>query len=385
MADLVTELALGEIPTRADLDFGSRWPAAVLDAARRRGDPLGDDVVAELSARRPLREDTDLLAEVRALAEVEGGVFRELLESCCYVPAWADFAAMEPGLRLLATTGPLLSVSATRAVQGPLDDAGLDLTTTAPSGMGRDLLRRLADAGAMMFLLPLPGEVQPGGRHHAIVTRVRLRHAALRRRLVEDGHDVDRHGVPINQEDLAFAMAVFAHLDVRGLLRLGVRVTDEHIASIVLLWQWVGHVLGVEAPLTGTDAAGEVDRVRASLARLTLTGEASVAALGLLDGALEAVPRPLRRIARRSLDRTTAAFDGPARLDPHAPWSMRALRAAGATYGMLLHLPGAGAALHRLGTTLLESRYQDAEGKAPRVSTVAADEVAAGVVHFGPG
>ncbi|MFN8103063.1 MAG: oxygenase MpaB family protein [Acidimicrobiia bacterium] len=314
MADLVTELALGDIPTRTDFGLDSRLPARVLASARRRGDPLGDHVVAEIARRHPIHETDDVLAEVRALAETEGGIFRELLESCCYVPPWADFAAMEPGLRLFAATGPVAAVS----------NLGRGTGAEPPSCaegrfvIERDLTPRLAGTGASMFLVPLPGEVQPGGRHHTVVMRVRLMHAVIRRSLSADAaYDVERFGTPISQEDMAFAILLFAYLNVRGLRRLGVRVSDAQRASLGLVWRWIGHVLGVEDKLLCTDTVEQAELYRSSVTHHTGDGPA---ASGL-------------------------------------PLATRAIRAAGSAYGWVLRLPGAEAVLHRVGSLLLETRY----------------------------
>lgn len=380
VADLVTELALGEIPTRAELGFGA-LPGTVLEAATRRGDPLGDDLVTELARRHPVGDGTSLLSEVRTLAETEGGIFREFLEACCYVPAWVDFAAMEPGLRVLSTTGPLLTVA---HIGGPgghaLEDVPLDLSTADSFEVGPQLPWRLDVTGTALFLLPLPGEVQPGGRHHAIVTRVRLQNAVARWRLIEDGFDLGRRGMPLNQADLAFAMLALVHLQVRGLVRLGVKVTDTQIASLVLLWRWVGHVLGADSRLPGSTTEA-VDLIRSSVVEHSLLGDASLAALGLLDGAIEAVPRRLRSIARRTIGRTAASFGTTPQTESEPPWATLAARAAGAGYGMVLHLPGAAAVLQRVGTTLLEHRYKEDGGQGDVARDAALQEVAAASVE----
>ncbi|MBX7160169.1 MAG: oxygenase MpaB family protein, partial [Acidimicrobiia bacterium] len=280
MADLVTELVLGDLPAQADLGFGELVSDAALARAERCGDPLADDVMARLARRRPSHPGDDVLAEVRFLAEVEGGVFRELLEACCYVPAWADFAAMEPGLHLVARAAPL---SLARSDAEPAD-------RPEPA---QELAQRLSDTGTDLLLLPLPGEVQPGGRHHSIVTRLRLVNAALRCQLAEGGGDLTRRGVPLNQAHLATAVATFAYLTVAGMVRMGVPVSDDEIASTGLLWRWIGHVLGVDDDLIRLDSGAHVDRFRHLMAGEAARAHPAADALVAVEGALTALPRPL--------------------------------------------------------------------------------------------
>lgn len=361
MADLVTELALGDLPAPADLGFGDLVRDTALVRARGSGDPLADDVVARLARRRPIGPGDDVLSEVRLLAEVEGGVFRELLEACCYVPAWADFAAMEPGLHLIARAAPL-------ATPAP------PIEPTPRPHPAQELAERLTATGTDLLLLPLPGEVQPGGRHHAIATRLRLVHATTRWSLLKGGYGPTRQGVPVNQEHLAAALAMFAYLTVAGMARMGVPVSNDEIASTGLLWRWIGHVLGVDDDLVHLDAGDRVARFRGLMDHEAERAQHAGGALDVLGGALTALPGPLASVARGLGQRRPPAAGTAAR----AP---RARRVAAPGLGFTLRVPGGATVMQRVGTAMIEARYASASAAAYGASGPGGPVDAAGTLH----
>lgn len=326
MADLLTELAIGDVPSAEDLGFGLDVSDAALTSARSCGDPLAGEVVAELASRRDFGPRADVLDDVRVLAETEGGVFRELIESCCYVPAWADFAAMDAALRLGTVTGALAALALTRSPT-PVRDA----TTDAAAQPGREsahaarsFAERVRSTGFGLLLVPRRGDVQPGGRHHSTATRVRLMHATMRRHLTESGHRDLNAEAPIGQDHLAVALTSIAYLNMAGAVRMGVDISDSDVAATGLLWRWIAHVLGVEDRLVRLDDSARVARFR----RL-----------------LEHVP-----------DQDVLPPGG-------SPlWGLRgAVRAVESAYGMVLRLPGAEAVLNSVGSILLDARYRNAE------------------------
>lgn len=360
---------LGEIPRRSDLLYTDRFSKEWLAEQRHVGDPLGDRVVAELQARHPARTPDDMLAEIERLAEEEGGIFQEFLDACHDVPPWADFPAMEAGRRMFATMGPLIGMSILGGgVAGSAFhvDAEPVFTATGRFVVERGVSDRLAETGSILFLIPLPGEVEPGGRHHRVVMKVRVLHSAIRNWLLsspDSDYPADEVGVPINQEDMAYALLIFTYLNVRGLLRLGVTISDEQIDSLHLLWRWVGHVIGIDERWLCEDIETQREFYKAFLASHARKGEASIAALNLLDGAIAKVPGPLREPARRTLHRVTAELGGREYLEGlkleqsggGVGWA--ALRGVAAVYDAMLRAPGGEAVLHWWGVRRIRKQY----------------------------
>lgn len=60
------------------------------------------------------------------------------------------------------------------------------------------------------------------------------------------GWDVAAHGVPCNQEELAYTLLTFHYIFLRGLRRLGLGLPQRDEEAYLHTWNVVGHVLGIE-------------------------------------------------------------------------------------------------------------------------------------------
>lgn len=93
--------------------------------------------------------------------------------------------------------------------------------------------------------------IQPGGAGHASALRVRLLHAAVRRRIMRlaqarpDYYDVGKFGVPINDLDCIATIGTFsATLIWVSLPRQGIFVTKQEAADYIHLWRYVAYLMG---------------------------------------------------------------------------------------------------------------------------------------------
>jgi hypothetical protein len=371
MATLVETHRLADIPTRAELRYTERFNQKWMEEQRFVGDPVADDVIRALAERFPIAEPEDLLLEVIRLAAKEGGVFQAFLDACQHVPEWADFEAMEPGMRLMATSGPILGLSILGGgVAGSAFHVRAEpvFTHTGRFVVQGGVAQRLVETGAILGLVPFEGEIKPGGRHHRIVVKVRLLHGAIRHwiALKDDTDEVfpyERCGIPINQEDLGYATLIFSYLSVRGMLRLGVQPSDEQIESLHLLWRYICYGIGAsEDWLTETVGEQKV-MAMALLKHLAEPDVASVAALNLLDGAMEAAPRPLQGFLQRTMRELTAYLGGEEYLSAlkleatGSQLGLSLLKGLGQFWNFLYRAPGGEPLLYWWGMRSLRRRY----------------------------
>jgi hypothetical protein len=98
--------------------------------------------------------------------------------------------------------------------------------------------------------------IKPGGAGHASTIRVRLLHAAVRRRILSLAkekpayYSVEEYGIPINDLDSIATIGTFsATLIWLGFPRQGVWMREQEIRDYVALWRLVAHYIG-----TPTDA-----------------------------------------------------------------------------------------------------------------------------------
>ncbi|KAK1622503.1 hypothetical protein BDP81DRAFT_466022 [Colletotrichum phormii] len=94
-------------------------------------------------------------------------------------------------------------------------------------------------------------DIKPGGEGFASAVRVRLLHAAVRSRIFKlnaqrPGYfDVDKYGVPINELDSMQSVCAFStNLVWLALPRQGIYVRHQEALDYLVLWRWVGYILG---------------------------------------------------------------------------------------------------------------------------------------------
>jgi hypothetical protein len=353
-----------------DITYRAPYTEERLQAARSEADPLADRVIARLYETCQVRKPDDLLRAVRERAASEGGVYREFLDACSAVPEWADFAAMRQGQRLIASYGPLMGLSLLTGslVGGYVFYKAAKVTQwTGRLGMPGDISRRLVETSALVFYMSRPDEIRPGGKAHETLVRVRLLHAAIRRWIADSGRWRAEWDVPINQEDLAITFSEFSFINMRNLLRMGVRLSDAQIDSHFALWRYAGHVLGMRDEWLPATFEQEVAQFLPMLKR------GMVGARVILDEIADKGPPLLPRALRRKfLYQVTAHLVGDdlvegLRLVRQRDYpGLSVLFALGAGFSTLHRLPLGERALHALGQHMFQ-RQLDAANRQRRI------------------
>lgn len=278
------------------------WSNAELDAARRVGDPLADDLVAEIFADgdvaqvrtllRHLVDNDELLDPVtnRLPPHLVRHIERYLEQSDAALPT-IDPAAIVAGQRMFELHGPEVLMT--------LGCYSLPASYTAKKGVqvlaqtGRlesDPKRRLIETTQMVIDVMTPGGLAIGSNHtrHGkgirTAQKVRLMHAAIRALIV--GHHgkawLDEYDVPINQEDLAGTLMTFSRVVIDGLDRIGAVTTPADRASYFAAWRAIGTIMGVQAALVPADldqARVLTDTIKRRQSAKSEAGDAMVAAL----------------------------------------------------------------------------------------------------------
>uniref|UniRef100_V5E3X5 ER-bound oxygenase mpaB/mpaB'/Rubber oxygenase catalytic domain-containing protein n=2 Tax=Kalmanozyma brasiliensis (strain GHG001) TaxID=1365824 RepID=V5E3X5_KALBG len=102
-----------------------------------------------------------------------------------------------------------------------------------------------------------------GGEGWQSAVRVRLLHTIVRRRVLKlvdkrrndpsdvggAVYDVEKNGVPINQEDLLGTLCAFSTAPLAMLQRIGVQPTAQERKDYIALWRHVGFYMGIEPAL----------------------------------------------------------------------------------------------------------------------------------------
>jgi hypothetical protein len=158
---------------------------------------------------------------------------------------------------------------------------------------------RIRQTAAMVFpVMMKDGLTGPAGGGVAQVLKVRLIHATIRhlilrgtpahagghvearpvaggpaslqQALVSHGWDVTRQGLPCSQLELAYTLLTFSYVFLKGMRKLGLRLTQKEEEAYLHAWNVAGHVLGIRDELmahTMPEAAAMFKAIQ-SLARI---------------------------------------------------------------------------------------------------------------------
>lgn len=213
------------------------------------GDPLADAVVLALQARG--RAPGDLLQQVKALAQTEGGPYQAFLDQVNTVPQWVRPEAIALGQEVFLRGVPLSIIV---FVLGSL------LVTYTPPGAARvllhtgrlheDVVRRLYETATMVKAVTQPGGMAVGAPGHQAIVRVRLLHAMVRCHVQSHpGWPGAALGAPINQLQLGLTALTFSVLLLGYLRKLGVVISDEEARAYQHLWRYGNYLQGVDPRL----------------------------------------------------------------------------------------------------------------------------------------
>ncbi len=167
-------------------------------------------------------------------------------------PPWFDRDRVARAGRLLFRAGPLGGVvlGARSLVSGYCSPAGNKPLVLTGRLTGPGQSQRLAETGAFVNAVCLPGGLEAGAMGFVTAVRVRRMHAVVRRLAARDPRwDAAAWASPVNQHDLAATSLLFSQVFVDGLRALGVAVSEREAEDWLHLWRVVSDLMGVETAL----------------------------------------------------------------------------------------------------------------------------------------
>lgn len=319
--------------------MGTMHDPVVAADPRYRADPPADDTVARILAGLDGQARVDAIAAVNreigawttngmldgwraspATPPRIAAALEDFVAAARVLPGWADPARIAAAetvfveMSMLSCT--LLFCASLPECYVPVDLASV-LHTAGQLEQNTDY--RVRSTAAMIFPVMLRGGLTaPGGGGVAQVLKVRLIHATIRHLIMRGnpadamagadaggllaplppagpglhhalyarGWDARQHGLPINQEELAYTLLTFHYVFLRGLRRLGLALTPQQEGAYLHAWNVVGHLLGIEGSLL----AGDMPAAERLFARLQARGRDATNAGALPYGARD--PRP---------------------------------------------------------------------------------------------
>lgn len=216
------------------------------------GDPLADDLV-ECCHRIAGASGYRLL--MRALDAGIGSVdtpppeLVALFEQLDHVPPWVDWDGMNPASAKIIRNALLPAVSL--AVYA-LPHAYL-ATGNKPLAFSTALVSNTAQRYAVTtrFFTEvfMPGGMRRHGDGFKLAVVTRILHARIRRRILRSGEWDTTLGLPLNQAHMAMGTIIFSIFVIDGMRRIGGRIQRQEMDSILLIWRYVGYLLGVDSEM----------------------------------------------------------------------------------------------------------------------------------------
>jgi ER-bound oxygenase mpaB/B'/Rubber oxygenase, catalytic domain len=182
----------------------------------------------------------------------------ELLDPIAEVPDWVDWERVERGVAAYWRGGLLqgLTLNCASLAAGYQSSAAAKPLVFTGELMNR-AYRRTQETGRWILAATSPGGMRRLAPGFAETVRVRLMHAAVRRRLLQsDKWQPTEWGVPINNTDVSYGIAgEFSTTPVDAMRDVGLHFRRDEREDIQHLWRYIGHVLGVpEKLLPATEA-----------------------------------------------------------------------------------------------------------------------------------
>ena len=227
------------------------------------GDPELDPVMAELAELPP----ADMHQYIRAGVEQDDEatlcrapqILRDFFDNM-QVPDWVNFEDFKPGQRAFFNNmnNMLIAYAIGSAVEGfsTLVSKSFSITGRV-TGLGLGAERRLRQNNRHMVEIYFPTGLLRDGEGWKISMRIRFIHARMRKLLTDsDVWDHAAWGTPLSAAHLGgIALYTFSIRQFQHAISMGSAIIQEERDSIVKIWRYGGHILGVPEAILFTSEA----------------------------------------------------------------------------------------------------------------------------------
>ena len=216
--------------------------------AYMEGDPLADELISwmhEAGMRKSWPQFE--LALTKGLPTVDSPspsltAFFSVLET---PPAWMDHAAMRRGCDVAMRTSKMGEIVGFSGLLGGYAAVGLAKPLVATRGLDKATKLRLIETMQWVYDVYSSdglGRFSPG---FISTVRVRVLHALVRHKLVAQGWNCKRWGLPINQVDMGVTLHGQGVINLMAMRAMGAIITPSEGRDYFMLWRYIGHIMGV--------------------------------------------------------------------------------------------------------------------------------------------
>jgi mpaB/rubber oxygenase-like protein len=170
-------------------------------------------------------------------------------------PDWVDHELVELGAKTFRRYGPtVFSLAGAATLLGYTESSVAKPLALTGAYAGESARKRHMDTARFWIDISEPGALRHGGRGRATAVRVRVMHAAVRRKVINHREwDLAAWGVPISQSDALFTLIAGSLAPGFGLRLMGYRTSIAEIEAMMHFWRYIGHLMGVRPRWYPTD------------------------------------------------------------------------------------------------------------------------------------
>ncbi|KAI1322980.1 hypothetical protein F5Y16DRAFT_385063, partial [Xylariaceae sp. FL0255] len=200
--------------------------------------------------KKPRRDLYELMQEYASKDDKIGKLWTEINT----VPEWVDWEQIERGQKVFWRYGGPSLVSLTfLSLLGGMSSGRTVETLDRTGGFDVNVVRRrlLETTQHTLNVHKDLESIQPGGDGFVNSVRVRLLHAAVRRRITAmatkkpEYYNMAAYGVPINDLDCVGTINTFSATPIwMGLPRQGIFLRRQEIEDYLALWRYVAYIMG---------------------------------------------------------------------------------------------------------------------------------------------
>lgn len=224
------------------------------------GDPVLDPVMEELAGLPP----QDLHRFIKAGIDEEKDVMRSAPSALRDFfdnlddPPWFEYESFRAGMRAfhMNTTNILVAFVTGVLIEGFATMIAKSFATTGRVLNRSTARRRLMQNNRHLLELFFPGGLRRDGDGWKLSMRLRFVHAKVRHLLANSNEwNTEAWGLPLSAAHLGFAITVFSMRLMQHSVAVGATLSQEERDSIIRIWRYAGHVMGVPESILFTDEA----------------------------------------------------------------------------------------------------------------------------------
>ncbi|KAI2632053.1 hypothetical protein GGR54DRAFT_15421 [Hypoxylon sp. NC1633] len=204
----------------------------------------------EKGEKQPRRDIYGLVQRYGTADETIGRLWGEITT----IPAWVDWEQIERGQKVFYRYGgPAITALTFLSLLGGMGSGRTVETLDRTGGFSVEAVRRrlLETVQHTLNVTRDLESIKPGGDGFADSVRVRLLHAAVRRRIMRiaettpEYYDMNALGVPVNDLDCIGTINTFSTSVVwMGLPRQGIWLRKQEIRDYLALWRYIAYLMG---------------------------------------------------------------------------------------------------------------------------------------------